>query len=219
MVISNDGSNKCSGFTVEDCEAYGITNRFVEFFTASTEYFGFTIKDNDVYVINSGAANDISIMDTTDTTCTVYDFVSENNTLRTNEGQTNVYNLGVSLSTVIRETLGKPSILEAPKTHLINLDTDTAGIIYAGSRGDSIRITAWVADTPGTYADGVLYRDGTFDAAASLNFFAENSFMTGTTGGANTSGKLALSFTGSRVYVQNRLGSTKSIIVEISSPI
>ena len=121
VVISNDGSNKCSGFTVEDCEAYGITNRFVEFFTASTEYFGFTIKDNDVYVINSGAANDISIMDTTDTTCTVYDFVSENNTLRTNEGQTNVYNLGVSLSTVIRETLGKPSILEAPKTQKMYL--------------------------------------------------------------------------------------------------
>ena len=216
VVVNTDGSNVCKGFSIKGCRGYGVNRRFLDLATAGVEYSDFEVTDNYAYVVNTGASNDISVVDSRDLTSMVYNAIIDRNDLQTDDAQTNVYELGVNLSTAIKIKTQVPSILQGGKTYLVNLDVDSVVTLHAGIRGDGVEVSARVAGVSGFYGAGVIYRNGVFDSFGSSNFFVENSYMTGTTGPSNS---LNVSFTGSRVYVENRTGVKASILVTITSPL
>ena len=218
-VVNTDGTNECYEFSIKGCRAYGVNRRLVKLNTSGVVYRDFEITDNYAYMVNISNANDICVLESDDNTSQVYNVLVDNNRLQTDEDQTNVYKLGANLSDSIKINQSRFSSLEGSRTYLVSMPTDNARIIQGGSRNDGIQITIRVDSVSGYYASGILYKDGTFNSFGDSNFYNGSGFLNGTTGGAVSENTIGISFTGSRVYIQNRTGSDATVIVKISSPI
>jgi hypothetical protein len=216
VVFNTEGTGKNGQFSIKNCRAYGVQRRLALLRNDGVEFSDFEIMDNYMYVVNSGAANDISTVECMDDLSPCKQFLVSGNEIQTNQGQTNVYEFGVKFATSVKLALGTISVVPEAKTYLINLNDDSVGIIYGGVRGDGVEVTARVSGVSGFYGSGILYKSGTFNSFGSSGFGPVGSFMTGTTGPDNS---LNVSFTGSRFYVENRTGAKATILVTISSPI
>lgn len=218
-VVNTDGTNKTGQFSIKGCRAIGVGRRFVDLRGDSIEFNDFEITDNTFFVANTSLSNDICEVETTGVGSKINNFVIDRNILQTNSEQTQVYKLGTNASSAVKSNLVSPSIVGGSKTYVMTLDTDTVGIIYAGTRNDGIEISIRIDSKAGYFGKGVLYKDGTFDSFAQSKLYTRAGFLSGTTGTATSVDTIGIATNGSRVYVQNRTGTRATIILTVSSPI
>ena len=214
-----DDSGECGEFSIKNCRGYGVGQYFVRLQTSGVNYSQFEVSENYAFMVNTSSANDIAVIESSDSTSEVYNFVLENNTLQTNSGQTNVYKIGNDLSESIKVNKTNISIGEDSKTYILTLDNDTAQTINAGTRNDGIEVTVRIDSLPNYYGSGIIYKDGTLNSFGDNNFYVGSTFLSGTTGSPASDDTIGVSFTGSRVYIQNRTGDTQTVIIKVSSPI
>lgn len=203
-----------TSFSLIDNDARGINRRLVYLDDSDVQWRDIDIMSNRVRIANVSTGNAIALIETSDTSGSISGLTESDNTLIADSGQTNVLRLSAAAFDLLIRTGGQRMTLAPANTTYVNVQSDTAEVLFLGTAGNCVEISIRVEGLEDFYCRGLLFKSGNLVAfGAALNVVGVSGFMTGTTGGTATAGKIAVSLRDARLYVQNRTGAARKVYI------